>query len=266
MEAKAKAIIKEWYERIGFPNRCDAEFYRALDNYEIDSQMKAENYEDKGDGVENFLYYLFFCDDLRQRYQKKGISEEIMRDTVSDMPVWLDIWSGLKGGLYLGELDWFVHHFTMRLFKLGRLQYCFSQAYRDVEEFGICKGDRVIDIHIPALGPLYVEECIESLEMARWFFAKYYPEYKYKHLTCHSWLLGQDLTSLLKEDSNILKFQKLFYPVEQYESDAILNYTLRWQIKRDEIGSVEAVTSLAKTVKRLALEGRIFHGGYGIAK
>ncbi len=71
----------------------------------------------------------------------------------------------------------------MKRFKLGRLQYCFKTMDRDIPELGVAKGDKVIDMHIPALGPLCPEDCAESLDIARAFFAKYYPEYKYEYFT-----------------------------------------------------------------------------------
>ena len=92
-------------------------------------------------------------------YQEKGIEESVLMDTLSDLPHWLKTWSDLKGCLYLGELDWFSHHFRMKLFKLGRLQFCFADRY-SFPDRGIKKGDTVIDIHIPAAGPLRIEECL----------------------------------------------------------------------------------------------------------
>ena len=261
-----KEIIKYWYEQIGFPSDYDEAFECALETYEIDPEKKVEDYEDKGDGAENFLYFLYFCEGLRQKYREKGIGEEIMRQTVSDMPVWLNIWSELKGGMYLGELDWFDWHFTMKLFKLGRLQYCFKTMNRDIPELGVAKGDNVIDVHIPALGPLRPEECRESFDMARAFFAKHYPEYKYEYFTCHSWLLDEELAELLGENSNIVKFGRMFKIVERFESDAILSYTLRWKIKREEVFFAEPKSALARKVKELALEGKVFHGGYGFIR
>ncbi len=261
-----KEIIKYWYEQIGFPSDYDEAFEQALKAYEIDPEKKVADYEDKGDGAENFLYFLYFCEELKQKYREKGISEDVMRDTVSDMPVWLDIWSELKGGMYLGELDWFEWHFTMKLFKLGRLQYCFKTMSRDIPELGVAKGDKVIDMHIPALGPFSPEDCKESLDMARAFFAKYYPEYKYDYFTCHSWLLDEELVELLGENSNIVKFGRMFKIVERFESNAILSYILRWKIKREEVASVEPKSALARKVKELALEGKVFHGGYGFIR
>lgn len=258
-----KSIIKKWYEKIGFPDKYDHEFYSSLETYEINPSLTVEEYDlNETDGKKNFLYFLYFCEETERKYKEKGIGEDILMDTLYDIVRWLDIWSGLKGELYLGELDWLSHHMQLKLFKLGRLQFCFANHY-EFKKIGIKKGDNVIDTHIPAAGPLLEEECKKSFDFAREFFAKFYPEYKYDVFTCHSWLLGEDLIELLGSESNIIKFQKLFNIEEQYESDAILRYTFRWKMQREEVAGVEPTSGFAKKVKEKALSGGIFHGGTG---
>ncbi len=258
-----KAIVKKWYEKIGFPSKYDNEFYSSLESYEINPSLTVEEYDiNETDGKKNFLYFLYFCEEMQRKYNEKGIGEDILMDTLYDIPRWLDIWSGLKGELYLGELDWLSHHLGVKLFKLGRLQFCFANHY-EFPDRGIKKGDAVIDTHIPAAGPLSPDECKKSFDFARGFFAKYYPDYKWEVFTCHSWLLGEDLADILGENSNIIKFQKLFTIDNQYESDAVLSYTFRWKIKRDDLSGIEAKSSFAKKIKELALNGAVFHGGTG---
>ena len=258
-----KQIIEKWYNKIGFPAKYDDEFHKALKTYEIDADAKLEDYNLKEeDGKKNFLYFLYFCEETQRKYNELGISEDILMDTLYDMTRWLDTWSELKGGLYLGELEWLSHHLGVKLFKLGRLQFCFANHY-EFSQRGIKKGDTVIDVHIPAEGPLDIEECKNSFDFAKEFFAKFYPDYKWEVFTCHSWLLGTDLKEILNENSNIIKFQNMFTIDEQFESDAILSYTFRWKIKRADLDSVEPTSSFAKKVKELALSGAVFHGGSG---
>lgn len=78
-------------------------------------------------------------------------------------------------------------------------------------------GDPVLDIHIPAGGPLSREDAIASMQQALAFFSKHFPKTpSAKALVCTTWLLDAQLASFLKPDSNILGFQRLFhlYPVE----------------------------------------------------
>ncbi len=259
----SKNIIKKWYNKIGFPSCYDEEFYKALQSYEIDESMTIDTYNlNCEDGKKNFLYFLYFCEATEKIYKEKGIDESILMDTLSDFPRWLDIWSELKGEMYLGELDWLSYHLGAKLFKLGRLQFCFSNRY-EFPGIGVKKGDAVVDTHIPAAGHLDTEECQKSFDFAREFFAKYFPEKEWKVFTCHSWLLGEDLKELLNENSNILKFQKFFTIDSQHETDAILSYTFHWKIQREELSKIDATSSFAKKVKEKALNGGIFHGGAG---
>ncbi len=259
----SKEIIKKWYNKIGFPKRYDAEFYSALESYEIDESITIDTYDlNCEDGKKNFLYFLYFCEATEQVYKKLGIGEDILIDTLGDIPRWLDIWSDLKGNLYLGELEWLSHHLRAKLFKLGRLQFCFANNY-EILERGIKKGDTVIDVHIPAVGPLLADECIKSINYAKEFFTRFFPDYKWEVFTCHSWLLGEELGELLDDVSNIIKFQKLFTIDSQSESDAILGYTFRWKIKREELFCVEPKSSFAKKIKEMALNGGVFHEGTG---
>lgn len=264
-DANTRAIIEGWYHRLGFHPRYDEAFARALDEIEVDPAITAADYDNsEEDGRKNLLYYLYFCEDLAKRYGEKGIPDDILYDTLADIPRWLDTWSELKGGLYLGELGWLSRHFAMNLFKLGRLQFCFNTAKKDYGSHGIGAGDPYLDIHIPASGPLRYEECAESLRMAKDFFGKFYPEYDYKGFMCHSWLLDPTLSRFLPENSNILRFQTLFHIAETEEGDGILQFVLRWRCTRETLCTVEPKSAFAEKVKAAALDGATFYVGQGI--
>lgn len=263
--AQVKGIITKWYKFLGFEERYDAEFYSALESIYVDAERKAENYnQEDPDGKKNFLYYLYFCEEMEKAYREKGIPEEVFLDSVKDLVTWTDIWSDLKGELHLGEIDWLWHIFTLRIIKLGRLQYNRASARADAPERGVKKGDPVLNIHIPARGPLDFDECKRSLGMAKDFYKKYYPEFEYKCFTCHSWLLDTTLGDILKPESNILKFQTIFNITALDPSRAILSYTVRWKIKDEELKSAECKSSFANRVKDEYLAGRRFFAGYGI--
>lgn len=259
----AKEIIRKWYEKIGFPSRYDADFHAALNAYEIDTSITVETYDLKEeDGKKNFLYFLYFCEAMHEKYREKGIPDEIFYDNLTDMPRWLNTYSELKGELYFGELDWFWHSFTLRLFKLGRLQFNFTNRF-NFPTLGIGPSDTVLNTHIPADGPLTREACLASFAQAKVFFEKYFPETEYKVFACHSWLLGDELCEMLGENSNILQFRRLFTITEQYESDSILSYTVGWKKTRKDLSMFTPRTQLESKVKKLAMKGFVFHGGIG---
>lgn len=262
-----KGIIEYWYKKIGFPEKYDVEFYRALEEIEIPDGITIDTYDlNEQNGKRNLLSFLYFCEALKERYAKKGISEEILLDTLNDLVIWTDIWSDLKGELYLGETGWLSSHLSMKLFKLGRLQFCMAKEALDIPEKGVKKGENIMEIHIPAVGPMKKELCMESIEAAKEFFAKYYPEFDYKYFSCHSWLLDTSLEEMLGSESNIIQFQNMFDIVHEGKSDAILKYTFRWNIKRDEIDGIPCTTGFMKKIKARVSEGGDFYSSYGIIK
>ena len=258
-------IIEKWYKALELPNYFDKEYYYALENIPVSDAITIENYDyTETDGKRNLLSYLFLCEKLKEKYAKKGISEEILIDTAKDLVIWTDTWSDLKNTLYLGELSWLKNHLSGKLFKLGRLQFCMNQAKHDAPEVNLFKGDNVIEVHIPACGPLDYDECVSSINKAKEFFAKHFPEYDYKCFTCHSWLLDETLKEILRENSNILKFQTLFNIVTQEEDDAILRYAFRWNTNRFNVKYLYPTNSFLTGIQKRISSGGSFYCGLGI--
>lgn len=251
-------IICKWYERIGFPQKYDEAFYEAVDTVTVSPEATVEEY-DKGceDGIKNLLHYLYFCEETERRYLERGIPEEILLDTLSDIVIWTDIWSEIKGGLYLGEIAWLGLHLSARLFKLGRLQFAFPPK-DNIKEKG------TMQIHIPAVGKLDNGACLASVDAARSFFACYYPEYEYDRFTCHSWLLDETLKKYLAPSSNIIQFGDLFTRTEKEDAFSLLQYIFRWDTRKETLDRFPATTSLAARVKKAVLEeGETFHLTFG---
>lgn len=264
---EVKAIIVKWYKELQFPSKYDEEFYAALDSIYVDAESNYADYDvNEEDGKKNFLYWLYFCEDLKKRYLEKGIPLKYLYDVLEDMPVWLDIWSDLKGGLYFGELGWFNPIFRMAIVKVGRLQFHITGSYMEVPEIGLNKGDNVLNLHIPARGPLYPEDCLASIKAAPAFFKAYFPEYSYEYMICHSWLLGKNLDYMLKPGSNILQFKDLFDIHSQKESDAMISYVVGWKRNREDVKNMTCVSGLQKELKSRVLAGETFYAGSGTIK
>ncbi len=260
-----RPIIEFWYKKLNFPQRYDSEFYRALEEIEIPADSTLAAYDVTcQDGRRNLLSLLYFCQDLKQRYVEKGIGEDILLDTLSDLVVWTDVWSELKGQLWLNELYWLKFHLDMRLFKLGRLQFCLGKAKHDVPTHSLAKGEAVVEVHIQAVGPLNREDCLASIARARDFFAAYYPEHDYKHFTCHSWLMDKKLDEVLSADSNIIRFRDMFDIVHEQPSDAILKYIFKWDTTVETLPQTPATSGFAQRVKDCRLAGEMFNESFGI--
>ncbi|MBE7050740.1 MAG: hypothetical protein E7394_08280 [Ruminococcaceae bacterium] len=259
-----KQIAEKWYKFLGFKKEYDKAFYVALEEKEIFCDSISDYDINSSDGLSNLIHFLYFCESLKLEYEKLGIGEDILIDTLKDIPRWTDTYTNLKGNLYLGQLGWLRNHLTLRLFKLGRLQFCFEDAHEDYPDVEVKKGEKIVGIHIPSTGPLNVEECKESIENARKFFEKYFPEYEYKIFNCHSWLLDETLKNVMKKESNVLKFQTLFNIVSSSPSDAILKYIFTWDTTRENLIEKQGTSSFAKSVKEHILSGGTFYESTGI--
>jgi len=264
----AQEIAKKWYYELDFPHSMNKPFEEALKSIQISDGITIESYAtNEQNGAKNLLYFLYFCEHLSQKYKEKGISNQILADTLHDLVIWTKTWSDMKGELYLGELAWLKRHLEMRLFKLGRLQFCMAPSEFDIPEKKIVRGAPIIEVHIPEGEPLSPNACCDSLNKASAFFDRYFPDFAYSLFTCHSWLLDTSLGEFLPENSNILRFSRLFQIVRQDPSDAILGYLFEWGAKRSDIQKYTPSSSFAAKVKEASVAGRPFYEGLGyIAK
>ena len=259
-----KKIISKWYKLLDFPTSFDEDFYSVLNKVDCSIFTNIDGYDASlHSPKENLLAYLYFCEDLQQRYQEKAIPQSILFDTLHDIVIWTNVHYQVHEELGLSELSWLKRHLSFKLFKLGRLQYCINGSEFDILDLGLKKDDSIIEVHIPEGEPLLLEKCKESLKNAQTFFRKYFPEYEYEYYTCHSWLLDQSLLSLIDKTSNIALFQTLFHLRQSDNSDALLKYNFRWDATRENLSNLPAKSSLAKKIKRAIEEGKIFHETLG---
>ena len=67
--------------------------------------------------------------------------------------------------------------------------------------------------------PMTPEAVAASLDEARAFFPRHFPDERYTAFACGSWLLDPQLSEYLPGDSNIVRFQRRF-ELEPYEATA----------------------------------------------
>ena len=258
MNTTTAPIIRKWYEALRFPEKYDSAFYEALDKIAVSPDACLDEYDKTSeDGVKNLLHYLYFCEETKKRYALRGIPDDVLFETLSDLVIWTEIWSGVKGTLYLGELPWLALHLSARLFKVGRLQFAFPPS-EGAEHEG------TLEVHIPAAGKLDTEKSQASIDEARCFFAKYFPEYEYDRFTCDSWLLDETLKKYLKPESNIVRFGDLFTRVSQVDADSVLAYVFEWGTTKETLPDKTPTSSFAARIKNAVLEeGETFHRTFG---
>lgn len=150
-------------------------------------------------------------------YAERGIPDGIFFDTFRDISVWCENGYKQYGEKGLNNVKWLARHLTMRLFKLGRLQFEFSRfvvipnaGMKNILKCPYRLGEKCIAVHIPQGEKLDYARVLDSFKQADEFFTEFYPEYRYRVYNTVSWLLNPEFTEVLGSDSNIARFGKLF--------------------------------------------------------
>lgn len=163
---------------------------------------------------------------LQALYEEKGVDTAIMWDTLIDLTCKLREHFQVEGIWGSEAISWYQRLFTLRILKLGRLEYeplgyKWDTAYGDV-----AKDCPVLNIHIPSCGSLPMEAVLDSLKQAYTFFGG-----KDGHalpFVCASWMLYPPMCeAVFPQGSNLHSFYRCFEIVEQYADPANKNF---WRI------------------------------------
>ena len=194
----------------------------------------------------------YLADYALELNSSKGISKDITVATLKDVNIWLDNYETQYGKLGLAEFCWLKYHYTGDLFRLGRLQFRIEKCLE-----GVPSGEVAIETHIPQGEPLKVDACLESFAMAKEFFKKFYPQYAPEYFMCDSWLLNPNLAKVLPEESNIVKFMRLWetFPFPADNNTQVINRVFGLGFKKENLPNAPETTSLQKAMKAYLLAG-----------
>jgi hypothetical protein len=146
--------------------------------------------------------YLALTDVVREYHRDHGVADEVSWATLADLGRNLAIDRRMRGEGWAVMQSWLTLHARGGVYELGRLH--------------LDRGGAAIGVHIPEAGPLSPEAVEASLNEARAFFPRHFPDEHYTAFTCGSWLLDPQLQEYLPVDSNIVRFQRRF-ELEAYE-------------------------------------------------
>lgn len=156
---------------------------------------------------------------------------------------------------------------------LGRLQYnrlCFGAGespvwYPDEEAEamgpGFRPGDWSLGIHIPDGPSLSPSAVADSIERAGPFFREFFPEETWPIATCMSWLLDPQLAEYLPDESNIVRFGRLFrlVPGPAYEADDdVLQFVFRPASYPSDLAALPQRTAMERAAVAHLQAGRHF--------
>jgi hypothetical protein len=152
--------------------------------------------------------YLALIEVVLAYHRDHGIADAVSWATLADLGRNLAIDRRMNGEGWPVMQSWLTLHVRGALYELGRLQHH--------------RGDGAISLHIPESGPLTPAAVDASLDEARAFFPRHFPDESYTAFSCGSWLLDPQLLEYLPADSNIVLFQQRF-ELDPYEEPEGLN-------------------------------------------
>ena len=217
-------------------------------------KTRALLWEDE-DGIKILSCMLRGALNTYKEYQKKGISDDIYYATMRCFTRFIDETNKMIGHLSFDRYWWTARQIGCHLFRIGELEY----------EIKPTDKETVISMHIPSdasFSPLSVDE---SMQAAREFFAKYYPELQSAKYCCHSWLLDKQLKGMLGSNSNIINFQNRFEILDEGEADTEF---IEWlfNTKSLDYATLPENTSLQINMKKHLLAGGVIRNSYGVIK
>ncbi|TQM78681.1 hypothetical protein FHX81_0957 [Saccharothrix saharensis] len=146
--------------------------------------------------------YLALVEVVLEYHRDHGIAEAVSYATLADLGRNLAVDRRMRGEGWPVMRSWLTLHARGGVYELGRLQYQ--------------RGDTTLGLHIPEAGPLTPQAVEASLDQARAFFPRHFPDEHHTTFSCGSWLLDPQLLHYLPEDANIVRFQQRF-ELEPYE-------------------------------------------------
>jgi len=220
----------------------------------------------------NLVAVLSLLKILEKRLQERGVCQQIIDKTLVDAVYKMRECKRVYGQEGLMQFSWFKAILEERCFGIGRLQFEID-AYR-LDEYGqngnsVKKGEPVLSVHIPGSGEEFSEQaCLESYKSAVKFYRRFFPNVFKGAIpfTSWTWLLYPKNSLFLRENSNILRFQKDFDIVEIDEYKT--NDSIAWRIfdveKIENIDLLPEKTYLQKKVKEYIKDGNTLGWGYGV--
>jgi hypothetical protein len=95
------------------------------------------------------------------------------------------------------------------------------------------------------------------------FFPKHFPDWPVEYAICNSWLLDPQLKSILKPESNIIRFQDRFTITnDSYDSsDSVMQFVFGRHLR--DIDTISPKSSLERGILEHLRSGRKLYGRQG---
>ena len=215
------------------------------------------------DGFRMLCCMLRAACEARFRYHALGISDDVFVTTMRCFTRFVGE-HRVSYGRYGFDRDfWTIRQLSLRLFRLGELEYELADQPEDVP--AQAPTPRVVNVHIPSDAQLDRQRCGDSLGRMRAFIRRFFPDWSGLPVMCTSWLLSPALSGLLPESSHIMRFQHLFRIVDV---DSNAPDWREWVFQRNDapVAELPERTSLQRSMKAYLLGGGRVGVGTGVLR
>lgn len=187
--------------------------------------------------------------------EQKNIHIKRVKDALLD-----DIYKRGYESVRISQMLWASYFINLRIIEVGSLQYELVSENPITKEKEDC-----IKMHVPKGASLKEEEVLSSIRKSVYEIEKYF-NIKDINYYIESWLLSSEVLSLLDNNSNILKFSKLFYIKSGKECTRdILDFVFN-DVYAKDYNLLVCKTSLQTKLKRLLVNKKEIHIGIGKLK
>ena len=218
-----------------------------------------------------YVQLLTACLPFAQAYhQSRNIPDDISQATLADLGRNIRVHRKREGVGGLGVMWWLMLHFRGLIYQIGRLQFEQHLAGEEIAAsmntagYEADKDTHTLSIHIPDfMGPMDHDTCSESITQAQHFFATYFPDWPVHFGICNSWLLDPRLKTILKPQSNIIRFQDRFTLTEDaYDaSDSVMQFVFGKHVR--DIDTITPNSSLERGIIEHLRNGGRWEGREG---
>jgi len=167
----------------------------------------------------NLLFILCCADETERRMYAQGFDGDVFLASMRDLWIWTRFCKENHGFWGLREFKWLANTARAELWRLGRLQ--FEKIPYEYEDFSykgysVKAGDVVLNMHIPADGPITEEVRLDSYRRA-------YSHFGINVFVLDSYLLYPEHEKMLDPKSNIISLMHEYHLVRHGETESFHN-------------------------------------------
>jgi hypothetical protein len=247
----------------------------SIDRGNIDAPLPIwSDLHEEGTEGRLFYFYLFaLCFDetvayLRERGTPEHVIDASMNILVQHSATYERKWGEL--GVEAGW--WMLIVLRGELLQIGSLEFhlvslgvgtlspeWYDESVAEALGPGFCRGDPSLGLHIPQDADLSPEALDRTFHEARAVLGQLWPVEHRRLATCRSWIMDDRLVSILKPNSNLVKFQQRFELVPGWVEgdDDVLDFVFR--LPSTAFSDLPQGTSLERAVIAVLQRGEHWH-------